>query len=31
MGAYENPYFDVDTFVLKELLTGEAEIVEDEK
>jgi hypothetical protein len=27
MGAYENPYFDVDTFVLRDLLTGRAEIV----
>jgi hypothetical protein len=27
MGAYENPYVDVDTFVLRDLLTGRAEIV----
>jgi hypothetical protein len=30
MGAYENPYVDVDAFVLMDLLTGRAEIVEDE-
>lgn len=31
MGAYENPYIDVDVFVLRDLLTGRAEIVRDEK
>jgi hypothetical protein len=31
MGAYENPYIDVDAFVLMELLNGRAKIVEDEK
>lgn len=31
MGAYENPYIDVDAFVLMELLTGRAVIVRDEK
>jgi hypothetical protein len=31
MGAYENPYVDVDTFVLRDLLTGRAEIAGDEK
>ena len=31
MGAYENPYMDLDFFVLADLLTGEAEIMEDEK
>ena len=30
-GRYENPYVDVDPFVLIDLLTGEAEIVEGEK
>lgn len=30
-GRFENPYVDVDPFVLMDLLTGEAEIVEDEK
>jgi hypothetical protein len=30
MGAYENPYVDVDTFVLRDLLTGRAEIAGDE-
>jgi hypothetical protein len=29
MGAYENPYIDVDAFVLMELLNGRAEIMED--
>jgi hypothetical protein len=29
MGAYENPYIDVDAFVLMELLTGRAVIAED--
>lgn len=28
MGAYENPYMDLDFFVLADLLTGEAEILE---
>ena len=27
MGAYENPYIDVDAFVLMDLLAGRAEIV----
>lgn len=27
MGAYENPYIDMDAFVLRDLLTGEARIV----
>lgn len=31
MGAYENPYIDVDAFVLRDLLTGRAVIVRDEK
>ena len=31
MGAYENPYVDVDAFVLRDLLTGMAEIEGDEK
>ena len=31
MGAYENPYVDVDAFVLRDLLTGRAEIEGDEK
>ena len=31
MGAYENPYVDVDAFVLMDLLTGRAVIVEDEE
>ena len=31
MGAYENPYIDVDAFVLRDLLTGRAEIAGDEK
>lgn len=29
MGEYENPYMDLDFFVLADLLTGEAEILED--
>ena len=31
MGAYENPYIDVDAFVLMELLSGRAEIAEGKK
>jgi hypothetical protein len=31
MGAYENPYIDVDAFVLMELLNGRAEIAEGKK
>ena len=31
MGAYENPYVDVDAFVLRDLLTGRAGIEGDEK
>lgn len=31
MGAYENPYIDVDAFVLRDLLTGRAEIMRDNK
>lgn len=30
MGAYENPYIDVDAFVLMDLLAGRAVIAEDE-
>lgn len=29
MGEYENPYINVDTFVLRDLLIGRAEIAED--
>ena len=31
MGAYENPYIDVDAFVLMDLLAGRAVIVRDKK
>ena len=31
MGAYENPYIDVDVFVLQDLLTGRAEIIQEKK
>lgn len=30
-GRVENPYVDVDPFVLMDLLTGEAEIVEEKR
>ena len=30
-GRFENPYVDVDPFVLMDLLTGEAEIIEKKK
>ena len=28
-GAYENPYFDFDAFILQELLTGKAVIIDE--
>lgn len=31
MGAYENPYIDLDSYVLMDLLTGDAEIAGDKK